>query len=79
MQLEHLSGLSNTGIVYYFKKTPKIQPLPPQIPNSHELPGGFAPQGPPPGAALDPLRTLAVPRPLAYPRRPPNVNSWIRA
>ena len=45
-------------------------PLPPQIPNSHELPWGFAPQGPPPGAALDPLGTLTVPRPLAYPRRP---------
>ena len=46
-------------------------PLPPQIPNSHELQGAFAPQGPPPGASLDPLGTLAVPRPLACPWRPP--------
>ena len=36
----------------------------------NHFPTDFAPQGPPTGAARDQLGTLAVPRPLAYTRRP---------
>ena len=35
-------------------------PLPPQIPNSHELPGGFAPLSPPPGLCPGPAGDLKL-------------------
>ena len=54
-------------------------PLPPQNPNSHELPGGFAPLGPHqalPWTRWGPWRS---PDPSPIQGAPPNVNSWIRA
>ena len=55
-------------------------PLPPQIPNFHELPGGFAPPGPPTGLCPGPAGDRQGPQnPRLSKAPPPNVNSWIRA